>query len=130
MTALTIVVPVVVSLCRMTALTILSQVVALDGDGAMLMHMGALSTLGQRAPINFRHIVFNNGAHDSVGGQPTAAGHHDRFSVTGVASACGYREVGGRFDTGQGSHGSSTRPGPTTKTTLENKAEFNRFLST
>ncbi len=63
------------------------QVFCLDGDGAVLMHMGSLAILGTRAPTNFKHIVINNGAHDSVGGQPTAG-----FSVKlcDIARACGY----------------------------------------
>ncbi|TKG96955.1 phosphonopyruvate decarboxylase [Puteibacter caeruleilacunae] len=47
------------------------RVICLDGDGAMLMHTGALSNVGDLAPGNFVHIVMNNGAHESVGGQPT-----------------------------------------------------------
>ena len=73
--------------------TWLLQVFALDGDGAVLMHMGSLATIGQRGPSNFRHIVFNNGAHDSVGGQPTEAGRHDTFSIVDIALASGYRQV-------------------------------------
>lgn len=42
-----------------------------DGDGAVLMHTGSLGIIGESGPKNFKHIVFNNGAHDSVGGQPT-----------------------------------------------------------
>lgn len=42
-----------------------------DGDGAILMHSGSLGIIGQLKPKKFKHIVFNNGAHDSVGGQPT-----------------------------------------------------------
>lgn len=42
-----------------------------DGDGATLMHLGSLGIIGDIAPTNFKHIIFNNGAHDSVGGQPT-----------------------------------------------------------
>ncbi len=44
-----------------------------DGDGAALMHFGSLAIVGSKAPKNFVHVVFNNGAHDSVGGQPTVA---------------------------------------------------------
>ena len=44
----------------------------LDGDGAILMHLGSLAVIGQRKPANLRHVVFNNFAHDSVGGQTTA----------------------------------------------------------
>jgi phosphonopyruvate decarboxylase len=64
------------------------SVVLLDGDGAALMHLGALAVIGERAPANLRHVVLNNGAHDSVGGQPTAARAVD---LPGIASACGYR---------------------------------------
>jgi phosphonopyruvate decarboxylase len=63
------------------------QIFCLDGDGAFIMHMGALATIGtQRAP-NFKHIVINNGAHDSVGGQPTAGFGID---IPSIARACGY----------------------------------------
>lgn len=65
-------------------------VVCLDGDGAVLMHLGGLATIGSLAPANYRHIVLNNGAHDSVGGQPTVAFQVD---LCGVARACGYRTV-------------------------------------
>ena len=49
-----------------------SSVFCLDGDGAVLMHLGSLAIIGTQAPPNLRHVVINNGAHDSVGGQPTA----------------------------------------------------------
>ena len=42
-----------------------------DGDGAILMHCGAMGIIGNQQPHNFKHIIFNNGSHDSVGGQPT-----------------------------------------------------------
>src|SRR5690606_23843765 len=48
-------------------------VFCLDGDGAALMHMGSMAIIGTRAPTEFRHIVLNNAAHESVGGQPTVA---------------------------------------------------------
>lgn len=66
------------------------KVFCFDGDGAAIMHMGALGIIGSLAPNNFYHIIFNNGAHDSVGGQPTI-GHVIDFS--GVAMACKYRTV-------------------------------------
>lgn len=47
------------------------QVYCFDGDGAVIMHSGSLGIIGAAAPKNLKHIVFNNGAHDSVGGQPT-----------------------------------------------------------
>ncbi len=63
------------------------NVYCLDGDGALLMHLGAIATIGQHAPKNLRHIVFNNCAHDSVGGQPTA-GNSACFPY--IAKACKY----------------------------------------
>ena len=47
------------------------RVYCLDGDGAFIMHMGAVSNIGDLSPKNYRHVLFNNGAHESVGGQPT-----------------------------------------------------------
>lgn len=64
------------------------KVLCLDGDGAVLMHLGGLSTIGQLAPKNYVHIVLNNGAHDSVGGQPTVAFDVD---LGAIAKACGYK---------------------------------------
>lgn len=66
------------------------QVYCFDGDGAVLMHMGGLASIGSLQPSNYRHICLNNGAHDSVGGQPTVAFDVD---LSGVAEACGYRTV-------------------------------------
>ena len=62
----------------------------LDGDGAVIMHMGSLAIIGTQAPANLRHVVINNGAHDSVGGQPTAG---LAINIAGIALACGYRGV-------------------------------------
>lgn len=59
----------------------------LDGDGAALMHMGAMALIGANRPSNLVHIVLNNQAHESVGGMPTAAGTLD---FPGIARACGY----------------------------------------
>lgn len=70
-----------------------SQIFCLDGDGAALMHMGTFATVGQRAPPNLKHVIFNNGAHDSVGGQPTEAANHEEFDFGLVAKACGYKDV-------------------------------------
>lgn len=66
------------------------RIFCLDGDGAILMHLGAMAVVGTRAPKTFRHIVLNNGAHDSVGGQPTAGFDVD---LTAIADACGYRSA-------------------------------------
>ncbi len=63
------------------------QIACFDGDGAVLMHMGALPLIGRSGCKNFLHIVFNNGVHDSVGGQPTVGRDID---LTQVAVACGY----------------------------------------
>jgi len=59
----------------------------IDGDGAMLMHMGALAVIGSYKPANLVHILINNGAHETVGGMPTVAGGVD---AVGIAKACGY----------------------------------------
>lgn len=66
------------------------QVYCLDGDGAVLMHLGGLCTIGTLAPGNYRHVVLNNGAHESVGAQPTVAFQVD---LGGVARASGYKTV-------------------------------------
>lgn len=61
-----------------------------DGDGAAIMHMGSMAIVGQKAPKNYVHVVFNNGAHDSVGGQPTVGLNID---LPAIATAMGYRHV-------------------------------------
>lgn len=58
-----------------------------DGDGATIMHMGSMAIVSQKAPKNYIHVVFNNGAHDSVGGQPTVGLNID---LPRVARAVGY----------------------------------------
>ncbi len=65
----------------------------MDGDGAALMHMGVLASIAAAAPSNFKHIIFNNGTHDSVGGQPTVAGDHKHFSFSQIAQGCGYKHT-------------------------------------
>ena len=62
-------------------------VVVLDGDGAALMKLGNLATIGSRAPANLVHVVLDNGAHDSTGGQATVSPNVD---FAAVALACGY----------------------------------------
>ncbi|MCR5623802.1 MAG: phosphonopyruvate decarboxylase [Lachnospiraceae bacterium] len=59
----------------------------IDGDGAVLMHMGSMAVLGSNKPENMVHIVINNGAHETVGGMPTVASDID---LVAVAKACGY----------------------------------------
>ena len=63
------------------------KIYCFDGDGAVLMHTGSLAIVGSEKPNNFVHVLFNNGAHDSVGGQPTVALNID---VTSIAKASGY----------------------------------------
>ena len=58
-----------------------------DGDGAVLMHMGSMAVLGANKPDNLVHVVINNGAHETVGGMPTVASQID---VVAIAKACGY----------------------------------------
>jgi len=64
------------------------EVVCIDGDGAALMHMGGLAFLAANARKNFKHIVINNRAHESVGSMPTGA---QQVSIAKVAEAAGYR---------------------------------------
>lgn len=63
------------------------RVWCLDGDGAVLMHMGAMALIGANSPGNMVHVVLNNCAHESVGGMPTAAGKTDLMKI---AEGCGY----------------------------------------
>lgn len=66
------------------------QVYCLDGDGASIMQMGGMATIGSRKPSNYVHFVLNNGAHDSVGGQPTVGREVDFCEI---AEGCGYENV-------------------------------------
>lgn len=61
-----------------------------DGDGATIMHMGSMAIVASKAPKNYIHVVFNNGAHDSVGGQPTVGLSID---LPAIAIAIGYKSV-------------------------------------
>ena len=62
-------------------------VVCLDGDGSLLMHLGSLPIIGRIHPNNFIHVLLNNGAHESVGGQPTVA---DSIDFEQLSKAVGY----------------------------------------
>jgi phosphonopyruvate decarboxylase len=62
-------------------------VVAVDGDGAALMRLGAFATLGTYGPPNLRHLLLDNGVHDSTGGQATVS---PSVSFAEIAAACGY----------------------------------------
>jgi len=59
----------------------------IDGDGALLMHMGSMALLGANAPKNIVHVVINNGAHETVGGMPTVA---EKIDLCKIADGCGY----------------------------------------
>ena len=66
------------------------RVWCIDGDGATLMHMGAMAEIGANAPKNLVHVVINNSAHETVGGMPTVMGSVD---LPAVARACGYHHA-------------------------------------
>lgn len=61
-----------------------------DGDGATIMHMGSMAIVANKAPKNYVHVVFNNGAHDSVGGQPTVG---LKIDLPAIAKAVGYPNI-------------------------------------
>lgn len=71
------------------------EVWCFDGDGALLMHMGSLAVIADHAPATYFHVVFNNGVHDSVGGQPTSI---DKVDIGAVARAAGYRYAASTSD--------------------------------
>lgn len=117
-----------------------------DGDGAVLMHMGSMAVLGVNSPENVVHIVINNGAHETVGGMPTVA---SKIDLVSIAKACGYpnavcvdnfddldRELEIAKNRSElsfievkcsiGARGNLGRP---TTTALENKQNFMEYLS-
>lgn len=122
------------------------RVWVIDGDGACLMHMGAMAVLGAAQPKNLVHIVINNGAHETVGGMPTVASEID---LCGVARACGYGKViraeneaellealegvkaaeGPAFLEVRAAIGSRSDLGRPTTTPAENKAAFMKELA-
>ena len=67
-----------------------ANIICLDGDGALLMHLGSLAVIADSKPSNLIHILLNNGSHDSVGGQPTV-GHQVDFCS--VAASLGYEKT-------------------------------------
>lgn len=66
------------------------RVVVFDGDGAAIMHLGNMAITASQAPKNYIHIVYNNGAHDSVGGQPTVG---LEINLPQIGAAMGYKTV-------------------------------------
>ena len=89
------------------------RVLVLDGDGNVLMNLGALATIAAKRPANLRHVCFDNGAHASTGGQRTIT---DRIRLDELARAAGYRSVM-RVDTWQALEAALpaflAEPGPT-----------------
>ena len=73
-------------------------VVCLDGDASALMHLGALTIIGKTALPNLLHVVLNNGAHESVGGQPSAG---FTANLTAMAENAGYKTIGEAVETEQ-----------------------------
>ena len=67
-----------------------TKVWCVDGDGAALMHLGAMAVIGANKPNNFVHILINNSAHETVGGMPTVANSLD---IVALAKACGYQNI-------------------------------------
>ncbi len=118
----------------------------IDGDGAMIMHMGAMGIIGAYKPKNLIHIVINNEAHETVGGLPTVSKHMDMVSL---ALSCGYQyavcvstyeeldEVLKNatsknvlsFIEVKSAIGARASLGRPTTTPIENKLEFMKFLS-
>lgn len=66
------------------------KIYCFDGDGAAIMHMGSMAIIGSKHPENYIHIIFNNGAHDSVGGQPTVG---LQINIPEIARALNYKKV-------------------------------------
>lgn len=108
------------------------RVVCIDGDGSLIMHLGALPVIGKAAPRNLLHVVMNNAAHESVGGQATAA---DRMDLPTIARACGYAAAE-RVDSAAGLAAAVARLAPTGPALIEmrirqgSRADLGRPTST
>jgi len=122
------------------------RVWCIDGDGAVLMHMGAMAVVGANAPENLIHVVINNGAHETVGGMPTVAAGID---LVAIAKACGYpnavsvdsfEALDRELEAAKSRHqlslievkcsiGARDDLGRPTTTALENKVNFMKFLA-
>lgn len=123
-----------------------TKIWCIDGDGAALMHMGAMAVIGEMSPNNMVHIVLNNEAHETVGGMPTASKGIDLIKI---AEGCGYKRTYRVTDfstldkvlekckaaneltfvevkTALGARDNLGRP---TTTAVENKQQFMSFLS-
>lgn len=124
-----------------------TRIWCVDGDGAVLMHMGGMAVLGANAPKNVVHVVINNGAHETVGGMPTVAVQID---LVAIAKACGYPnavcvdnfdDLDKELEAAKGrselsfievkcSIGARDDLGRPTTTALENKQNFMEYLKT
>ena len=62
----------------------------IDGDGSFIMHMGSIGVIGSNMPSNFKYIINDNNAHESVGGQPTCSKYLD---IPAILKACGFKDV-------------------------------------
>ena len=122
------------------------KIYCFDGDGAVLMQMGALSTIGTYKPKNFTHVIFDNESYDSTGGQPT---NSPNVNFEQVARACGYNQVktvetkedlinsvkkmkslmGPNMVIVKVKKGARKNLGRPTSTPIENKESFVRFLN-
>lgn len=123
-----------------------TKVWCIDGDGAALMHMGAMAVIGEKSLPNLVHVIINNEAHESVGGQPTVA---TSMNLGQIALGCGYEsthhasnldelkevlsEIKGKqgpiFIEVKSAIGSRDDLGRPTTTPIENKKAFMDFLS-
>lgn len=122
-----------------------TRVWCIDGDGAVLMHMGSMAVIGAKSPSNYVHVLINNEAHESVGGQPTIS---NSINLCQIALGCGYKdsyhaenlndlddilsEIEGKQGpifievcSAIGSRGDLGRP---TKTPIENKTSIMEYL--
>ncbi len=124
-----------------------TRIWCVDGDGAVLMHMGSMAVIGANKPSNLVHVVINNGAHETVGGMPTVAGDVD---LVKIALACGYpnavtassyEELDKELEAAKNrnelslievkcSIGARDDLGRPTTTALENKKNFMEYLGT
>lgn len=123
-----------------------TKIWCVDGDGAVLMHMGAVAVVGAYSPKNMIHVVINNGAHETVGGMPTVAAN---FDLIYIAKACGYPnavcvdsfdDLDKELKAAKGkdelsmievkcSIGARKNLGRPTTTTIENKQDFMNYLT-
>lgn len=124
-----------------------TKIWCVDGDGAVLMHMGAMAIMGVNKPENVIHVIINNGAHETVGGMPTVAA---KIDLVGVAKACGYpnavcvdsiKDLDNALEAAKKRHelsmievkcsiGARADLGRPTTTAIENKENFMEYLGT